>query len=63
MPNWKENSMLCGEFAEFDIRHPERNDVHNVIALPMRDKLLDYVARGGDAWASEVQNGLHGCID
>ena len=55
--------MLCGKIAKFDIRHPERNKVHNVTTLPMRDKLLECCSKRGDAWASEVQNRLHGCID
>ena len=47
--NWKNNCMLCGKFAEFDTHHPERNKVHNVTTLPMRDKLLECCGKRGDA--------------
>ena len=39
--NWKDNCLLCGEFAKFDSRHPERNKIHTVTTLPLRDKLLE----------------------
>ncbi len=29
----------------------------------MRDKLQECCGKRGDAWGSEVQNCLHGCID
>ena len=61
--HWKENCMLCGEKAEIDHRHPERNKIHNVTTLPMRNKLLECCNKRGDAWASEVRNRLCGCID
>ena len=28
--------MLCGNFAQFDAHHPERDRVYNVTTLPMR---------------------------
>ena len=55
--------MLCGKFAEVDTRHPDRNKVHNVTTLTMREKLLECCGKRGDAWASEVQNRLYGCIN
>ena len=55
--------MLCGNVAQFDARHPERDRVYNVTTLPMRDKLLECCIKRGDAWASDVQNRLDGCID
>ena len=55
--------MLCSEKAEIDYRHPERNKIHYVTTLPMRDRLLECCEKRGDAWASEVQNCLCGCID
>ncbi len=61
--NWKENCKLCGELVGFDTRHPERNKIHTVTTLPMRDNLLECCGKRGDIWASEVQNRLHGCID
>jgi len=38
--NWKGNCMLCGEKAKIDGRHPERNKVHKVTKLSMRDKVV-----------------------
>ena len=61
--DWKKNCILCGNLAKFDIRHPDRDRVHCVTTLPMRDKLLECCGKRGDTWASEVQNRLHGCID
>ena len=61
--DWKKNCMLCGNVAQFNARHPERDRVYNVTTLPMRDKLLECCIKRGDAWASDVQNRLHGCID
>ncbi len=52
--------MFCGKFAEFNTRHPERNKVHYVTILPMRDKLQECCGKKGDAWGSEV---LHSCVD
>jgi len=55
--------MVCGEKAEIDHRHPERNRIHSVITLPMRHKLVECCDKREDAWTSEVQNRLCGCID
>ena len=61
--NWKDSCMLCGEFAYFDSRHPEKNKIRAVTTLPLRDKLLECYDKRGDSWGSEVQVRLHGCID
>jgi len=61
--NWKRNCTLCGEKAKIDARHPERNKVHKSTTLSMRDKLLESCDKRGDAWASEVQKRLDGCLD
>ena len=51
---WKDNCMLCGEFAEFDSRHPERNKIRTVTTLPLHEKLLECCDKRADTWASEV---------
>ena len=61
--DWKENCMLCGEKAKFDAWHPERNKIHNVTLLAMRENLLKHCDKRGDTWASEVQKRLYGCLD
>ena len=61
--NWKENCMLCGEKAKIDAQHPERNKIHNVATLSMHDNLLEGCDKRCDAWASEVQKRLCGCLD
>ena len=45
--NWKENCMLCGEKAKVDVRHPERNKIHNITTLAMRDNLLECCDKRG----------------
>ena len=60
--NWKENCMLCGEKAKVDARHPERNKIHNVTTLAMRDNLLECCDIRGDTRASEAQKHLYGCL-
>ena len=52
--------MLCGKFAEIDIRHPERNKVHNVTTRPMHDKLLGCCGKRGHLRFKIV---FHGFID
>ena len=61
--DWKRNCVLCGNFAKFDPRHPERDKVHHVRTLPMRNKLIECCDKREDTWASEVKNRLCGCID
>ena len=39
---WKKKCMLCGNLAQFDAHHPERDkSIYNVTTLPIRDKLLE----------------------
>ena len=33
--DWKKSRMLCGNLAQFDAHHPERDRVYNVTTLPM----------------------------
>ena len=58
--NWKENCMLCGEKANID---PQRNKIHNVTTFSIHDNLLECCDKRDDAWASEVQKRLCGCLD
>ena len=60
--NWKEDCMLCGQFAILDSRYPE-TIIRSVTTLPMRTKLIECCAKRDDSWGSEVMNRLQGCID
>ena len=60
--NWKEDCMICGQFAILDSRYPE-TIIRSVTTLPMRTKLIECCAKRDDSWGSEVMNRLQGCID
>ena len=45
--------MLCGALVGFDTRHPERNKIHTVTTLPMRDNLLECCGKRGDIWVPD----------
>lgn len=55
--------MLCGNPAVLDTRHPERQRVRKVSTIPIRNNLLECCREREDAWASEVETRLQGCID
>ncbi len=46
--------MLCGELVGFDTRHPERNKIHTVTTLPMRDNLLECCGKRRDEQVAET---------
>jgi len=47
--NWKDNCLLCGKKAEVDVRHLERNKIHNVTTLSIHTNLLECSNKRGDA--------------
>ena len=61
--NWKHDCFLCGQNADTDVRHPERNRVCVVETLEMREYILSCCTGRTDDKTLQVQGRLNACCD
>ena len=59
---WNTHCLLCGDALDFISKHPNRNRTHNV-EMPPTSSIRAVCKSRGDAWATEVELRLPGCID
>ena len=56
---WKEDCVLCGKPAEFDVRHPDRHQkIHQVKTMGVMDSLASLCVARNDDWGFNVHGRL-----
>ena len=61
--DYKEHCLLCGESAEIDRKHPDRDKISRVETIEVRTTLLQHCEKRNDKWALDVKGRLNNCID
>ena len=59
---WNTHCLLCGDALDFISKHPNRNRTYKV-EMPSTSSIRAVCKSRGDAWATEVELWLRGCID
>ena len=64
---WKRDCFICGEIANYDKKHPERNAftgfIHKITTIPFRQRIIQACGKRTYSWAEEVKIRLHDCLD
>ena len=61
--NWKQNCIFCGETCQKDIKHPDRNNCHEVTTLHFKDQVLSACQRRDDQVSKNVALRVSSCND
>ena len=63
MFEWKANYMFCGKTCQKNVKHPDRNNCHEVTALSFKDQILNVCEKQNDQVSKEVALRVASCND
>ena len=63
MFEWKANYMFCGKTCQKNVKHPDRNNCHEVTTLSFKDQILNVCEKQIDQVSKEVALRVASCND
>ena len=63
MFDWKANCTFCGKTCQKNVKHPDRNNCHEVTTLSFKDQILNACEKRNDQVSKEVALRVGSCND